>query len=208
MQPTRPLAGFIVLGIGLYLAVAPVRAGDDRPSEGFRPLFNGQDLSGWKPVNTADNFLVKDGVLVMNRGSGWLASEESFADFELRLNYRFVTPGADSGVFIRSSLEGQNWTNRGYQIQNMDNQTLGAVVSMGLPVKTKTHEDDVVKKVKKPSGEWNDLVITARGPAVSVSLNGEPVATGTIEATPGHIGLQAEGGILEFRKIEIKPLKD
>jgi hypothetical protein len=181
---------------------------DDRPAapEGFASLFDGKTLDGWKTVNTKDNFLVKDGILVMNRGGGWLATEKPYKDFELRVRYRFVTPGADSGIFIRSGLEGKNWTSKGYQIQNMDNQTLGSVIGMGLPVKAKAHKPDLVKEIKKPSGEWLDLVILAKGPGVRVSLNGQEVATGEIADAEGHIGLQAEGGILEFQRIDLRPL--
>jgi hypothetical protein len=195
--------------LALVLAALPARA-DDRPAppEGFTPLFDGRSLEGWKPVNTRDNFFVKEGVLVMNRGGGWLASEKSYGDFELRIRYRFVTPGADSGVFIRSGLEGKNWTSQGYQIQNMDNPTLGAVVSMGRPVRQKEHQPDVVRAVKRPAGEWMDLTIVARGPDLRVALDGREIATGRIEPTPGHVGLQAEGGVLEFERIDIKPLED
>jgi hypothetical protein len=192
----------------LILAVLALGPGDDRPKapEGFTELFDGKSLDGWKPVNTKDNFLVRDGLLVMNRGSGWLATEKTFGDFELRLRYRFITPGVDSGVFIRSSLEGKNWTNKGYQVQNMDNETLGMVVGMGLRVKSEK-KPDVVKTAKKPAGEWNDLTIVARGKHAEVTLNGQLVATSDdLQVPDGHIGLQAEGGILEFQRIDIKPL--
>lgn len=186
----------------LALAPAPTTADD----AGFRPLFDGKSLDGWTPVNTRANFKVKDGVLVMDKGSGWLATDDTFADFELRLRYRFVTPGADSGVFIRSSREGKNWTSKGYQVQNMDNETLGKFVGMGVKVKG-DHKAERVKGAKKPAGEWNELAIVVRGKRGEVTLNGEVVASSddlTLES--GHIGLQAEGGVLEFERIEIKPL--
>jgi hypothetical protein len=197
-----------VLAILLVLPAASVIA-DDRagPPEGFTPLFNGKNLDGWKMVNTKDNFSVKDGILVMNKGKGWLATEKRFRDFELRVRYRFVTPGADSGIFIRSSLEGSNWTNKGYQIQNMDNDTLGMVVGMGVRVLS-ARKPEVVKQAKKPAGEWMDLKIIAKGTDCEVSLNGEIVATsGDLQLSDGHIGLQAEGGVLEFERIDIKPLE-
>lgn len=167
-------------------------------------LFNGKDLKGWKPVNAKGNFFVKDGVLVMDRGSGWLATEKTYKDFELKLEYRFVTPGADSGVFIRSGLEGKNWTSRGYQIQNMDNATLGSVESMGKPVRDKLHSAEEVKNAKQKAGKWNELVILCKQEDVVVTLNGKPVSSARIDAAAGHIGLQAEGGVLEFRKIELQ----
>jgi hypothetical protein len=195
----------LLVPLAALLMGPPVDADDKGPPEGFRALFDGKTLSGWKTVNTKDNFLVRDGLLVMNKGTGWLATEKNYGDFELRLHYRFVTPGADSGVFIRSSLEGKNWTNKGYQIQNMDNETLGMVVGMGTKPKTAKRQPAVVKSVKKPAGQWNDLTIIAKGREVAVSLNGQEVASSdSLDLLDGHIGLQAEGGILEFERIDIK----
>jgi hypothetical protein len=201
-----PMRWLISCLIGLAVtSVAPVD--DPKPPDGFTALFDGKSLRGWRMVNTTENFLVRDHVLVMNKGAGWLATEKSFTDFELRVRCRFVTPGADSGIFIRSALEGTNWTSKGYQVQNMDNETMGMVVGMGVPVKVKSHKPELVKRIKKPSGEWNDMVIVAKGKHVDVTLNGELVAqSDSLDLPEGHIGLQAEGGILEFQRIDIKPL--
>jgi hypothetical protein len=202
MRRVLPLTFLLILAL-------PLRADQTGPPQGFTALFDGKTLDGWKMVNTQDNFLVKNGVLVMDRGKGWLATEKAFGDFELRIRYRFVTPGADSGVFIRSSLEGKNWTSRGYQIQNMDNETLGRVIGMGvkIPKEDQRYDADRVRSLKKPAGHWQDLVIRASGKSVSVSLNGDNVASAdNTELLDGHIGLQAEGGVLEFQRIDIKPL--
>jgi 3-keto-disaccharide hydrolase len=198
----------LFLGYSLFICIAAQAAEQGAP-EGFTPLFDGKTLDGWKMVNTKDNFLVKDGILVMDKGKGWLATEKTFADFELHVRYRFVTPGADSGIFIRSSLEGSNWTNKGYQIQNMDNETLGTVIGMGGRVAKddQSHDDNLVKKLKKPAGEWLDLTIRATGKSVTVTLNRQEIATGkNLSILDGHIGLQAEGGVLEFQRIDIKSL--
>src|SRR6188474_2965000 len=103
----------LLLGTILVLApCAPAAEGGAPP--GFTALFDGKSLDGWKMVNTRDNFLVRDGILVLNKGAGWLASEKTYSDFELRIRYRFVTPGTDSGIFIRAGLEGKNWPTKGY----------------------------------------------------------------------------------------------
>lgn len=192
----------------LVCLLASLAAEPQPQDQGYQPLFNGKDLSGWRPVNTKDNFEVKNGILRMGKGQGWLASDKEYADFDLRVRYRFVTPGADSGIFIRSSLKGDNWTEHGYQIQNMDDQTLGAVVGMGAEVLEAEHFPKLVSRLKRPSGEWMELRIVARGAGVSVFLNGEPVANADVKIPSGHIGLQAEGGVLEFQSIEIKTLED
>jgi hypothetical protein len=91
----------------------------------------------------------------------------------------------------------------------MDNHTLGQVIGMGVKVakEDRTFDEELVKKVKKPAGEWLDLTIRATGKTVKVSLNGQEVATGdNLSVLDGHIGLQAEGGVIEFQRIDIKPL--
>jgi hypothetical protein len=191
----------MMLSVALLVS-APALAADRELPSGFTALFDGRSLEGWRMVNTKDNFFVKDGILVLNKGAGWLASEKSFSDFELRIRYRFVTPGTDSGIFIRAGLEGKNWPSKGYQVQNMDNETLGKVVRV-----KGEHKVDVLKRVKKPTGEWQDLTIVARGKGAKVSLNGEEIAsTDDLTLLEGRVGLQAEGGILEFERIDIKPL--
>ena len=65
----------------LLVLVAPGLADDWKTPEGFTPLFDGKSLDGWRMVNTKDNFLIRNGLLVMNKGSGWLATEKSFANF-------------------------------------------------------------------------------------------------------------------------------
>jgi Domain of Unknown Function (DUF1080) len=192
----------LMLAAASIVVPAAMAAGRDAPPAGFTALFDGKSLDGWTMVNTKDNFLVRDGILVLNKGAGWLASDRSFSDFELRIRYRFVTPGTDSGVFIRAGLEGKNWPSKGYQIQNMDNETLGKVVRV-----KGEHKVDVLKRVKKPTGEWQEMTIVARGKGVRVSLNGEEIASSDdLTLLEGRVGLQAEGGILEFERIDIKPL--
>src|SRR4051812_21107329 len=102
---------WMVLSTAL-LVVVPAPAADREVPKGFTALFDGKSLSGWTMMNTKDNFLVKDGILVMNKGKGWLATDKTYSDFELRIRYRFVTPGTDSGVYIRAGLEGSNWPSK------------------------------------------------------------------------------------------------
>lgn len=194
------------IGIATIVAVAlhtvPAVAEDRAAPPGFTALFDGKSLDGWKMVNTKDNFFVRDGILVLNKGAGWLATDKTFGDFELRVRYRFVTPGTDSGIFIRAGLEGKNWPSKAHQVQNMDNLTLGRIGgAKGL------HKADVLKRVKKPTGDWQDLTIVAKGKSAHVWLNGEEIAsTDELKYAEGHIGLQAEGGILEFETIAVKAL--
>ena len=60
---------------------------------------------------------------------------------------------------------------------------------------------------EKPLGEWNTMVIEARGREIKVWVNGDLVNDGfDSTADHGQIALQAEGTEVEFRRVVISPL--
>ncbi|SVD84496.1 uncharacterized protein METZ01_LOCUS437350, partial [marine metagenome] len=89
--------------------------------KGFQPLFNGKDLTGWAGVGgDQSNWRVKDGLLSCTGkpGSHWIATEEEYANFDLRLEYNIPQNG-NSGVFIRAPIKGAAWV-AGMEIQVLD----------------------------------------------------------------------------------------
>ncbi|MCI0718764.1 MAG: DUF1080 domain-containing protein, partial [Acidobacteria bacterium] len=70
---------------------------------GFRPLFDGKSLNGWKPVQAkGEPWKVEDGMIVCpTGGAGKLMTEQEFSDFVLRLEYR-LTEAGNNGVNIRA----------------------------------------------------------------------------------------------------------
>ena len=180
-------------------------------SPSTRQLFNGSNLDGWQIINNGQ-FSVSNGVLKLNRGTGWLRSDEMFDDFLLRIEFRFLEDGANSGIFIRtgsSSAEDENgWPNDGYQIQCMDTLSgtpLGHMIPYGAPPFESTSHMAALNRAYKPAGEWHLYEIEADGTTLNVQLNGELITTASrIENLTGHIGIQGELGLLEFRKIEIE----
>ena len=125
-----PFRIFLSLGIVLSLHIS---AGAEDVPEGFRPLFNSKDLSGWFGRKTEDpaklmemtaeelkahkestlddihaHWTVVDGVL-HNDGKGlYLTTDNDYADFELRLEYKTVAL-ADSGIYLRGVPQVQIW---------------------------------------------------------------------------------------------------
>jgi hypothetical protein len=78
-----------------------------RTQDGFTPLFNGRDLSGWKiPAGDNGHWRVADGVIDYDAeseaaGDKELWSEKSFGDFVLRLDWRIkATPYVNPNVYI------------------------------------------------------------------------------------------------------------
>src|SRR5207244_1341077 len=86
--------------------------------------------------------------------------------------FRFVSKGADSGVFLRASKEGANWPAKNYQVQTMDNESIAALYATGLAKVKLKRDADLMRKVRKSVGEWQSYVITAQGDHAEIKLNG------------------------------------
>jgi hypothetical protein len=214
MRCTAVFVGLLVVGLG--------RAAEKE--EGFVPLFNGKDLTGWKQYQgRTDNWRVEDGLLVCTGkgGGGWLGTEREYADLVLRLEYR-LKPGGNSGVYLRAPEKGRI-SQVGMEIQILDDhdpryekmnlkpyQYTGSIYGVVPPKKSAI----------KPAGEWNRMEITARGRHVTVVVNGEKVVDADLDhylkdpevakahpglkRTTGHIGLQDHNERVEFRNLRIR----
>ena len=60
-------------------------------------LFNGKDLKGWVIENDGQ-FSVEDGLLKVNKGTGWLRSDKKYSDFKMTMEFRFLEKDANSGI--------------------------------------------------------------------------------------------------------------
>ena len=174
-------------------------------------LFNGANLDNWVVENDGQ-FSVDDGVIKVNRGTGWLRSADVFSDFTLLMEFRFLEAEANSGIFVRtgatSKKDKNGWPNNGYQVQCMDTITgkvpLATMIPYGAPPFEHESDLDALEKAYKPVGEWQSYEVTAKGETLRVKLNGTLITTATsIKNLDGHIGIQAENGLLEFREIEL-----
>ena len=175
-------------------------------------LFNGWNLEGWS-IQNGGRFSVQDGILRLDGGTGWLRSNEMYADFKLMIEFRFLEPNANSGIFIRtaptSHKDENGWPNNGYQVQCMDTLTgkpLATMLPYGAPPFEQKSDLSALRKAYKPAGEWQAFEISAEGETLEVKLNGVRITTAkSIKNREGHIGIQGENGKLEFRKIELQP---
>src|SRR6185312_16019996 len=81
-----------IVGLIVFAVPSTSRAGDDGPPEGFVPLFNGRDLTGWKvPEGDGGHWKVVDGVIDYDarsdaRGDKSLWTEKSFKNFQLKVD--------------------------------------------------------------------------------------------------------------------------
>src|ERR1035438_451797 len=90
-------------------------------AHGWKLLFDGKDLDGWQPLSTSapaatGDWSVADGaILCPGTSAGWLASNNSYGNFELKLQFR-GSEKTNSGVFLRSEKEGAPHKT-GYELQ-------------------------------------------------------------------------------------------
>ena len=101
-----PVLALLAFSLRADPAVPP--AGD-----GFAPLFNGQDLSGWVNVNTwkdqegkVNTWGVSNGVITCTgKPTGFMRSEKQYENFVLELEWRHLRPAGNSGVFVWAAPE-------------------------------------------------------------------------------------------------------
>jgi hypothetical protein len=185
----------------------------------FTALFDGKSLQGWTSKNTTPTtFSVKEGLIHVEGNSGWLQSEREYSNFRMRVEVRFLTDNADSGVFVRAvgdSIFLRGWPGNSYQVQARDvtrNQSanpilIGNIYRHGNPGGQTNFDSAAALRAAKPTGEWQLLEIEVQGDSLNVVLNGTAVTRATGLANPrGYVGLQGEAGIVEYRKIEIEEM--
>ena len=199
--------------VAMTFAGTAVRTQTPAPA-GFTPLFDGT-LSGWAIENTeAGNISVRDGVLRLEAPNGWLRSQREYGDVSIRVEFRFLTPDADSGLFVRAKRETQfmrGWPNNSYQVQIRNPATasrlppVGGLFRHGMAPGETTFDAAVVEKLTRPTGEWQLLEVDVTGDRLTARLNGTEVLRASNIANPtGYIGFQAETGAIEVRSVAIR----
>ena len=182
----------------------------------FIELLSGS-FDGWTIEDTQhDNFSIVDGVLVVAAPEGWLKSEREYADFELEVEFRFMTDDADSGIFIRAIGDepfARGWPNESYQVQLRNPlgesrfAPVGGIFRHGMPDGKTAYDEALARRVSRPTGEWQQIFIRLVGEELSVALNGTALTSAqAIGNRQGFIGLQGETGSLEFRSMKIREL--
>ena len=174
-------------------------------------LFNGKDLSGWEIYGT-EKWYVDDGLLICESGPdkqyGYLATNKSFKDFELTIEFKQEANG-NSGVFFRSSIEGTKITGWQAEVAPPNHDTGGIYESYGRGWLIKP--DKALDKHLK-MGEWNKMKIRVVGDQVTTWLNGQEMISlkdEKIGKATGQIALQIHdgGGIkVKWRNIRITEL--
>ncbi|MGA0846379.1 MAG: 3-keto-disaccharide hydrolase, partial [Luteolibacter sp.] len=238
-QGVKRRAGHIAfLGHGDRVMFRKVRIAELAPevnaaaiqAAGYRSLFDGKSLSGWKHSPDTRNWSASHGILKHTGQSGPindLWTEKSYRNFTLVFDWRWSGRGPlkqqpavqpdgtengtveieefDSGVYLRGNTKSQvnlwNWPIGSGEVYGYrTDRSMSAEVRAG--VTPKSAED-------RPIGEWNRTKITLKDDLLSVELNGVTVINeAQLPGIPadGALGLQHHGSAIDFANLWIKEL--
>jgi HEAT repeat protein len=198
-------------------------ATDEEINEGFKPLFNGQNLDGW--VGNKVDYFAQDGNIVIhpdNGGKGNLFTEEEYDNFTLRFEFQ-LTPGANNGLGVHAPLSG-DVAYQGKELQILDNTADIYANLQEWQYHASMYGVMAAKRgFQKPVGDWNEQEVIINGGDIKVTLNGtvilegnydEESKNGTLDSKPhpgldrkkGHIGFLGHGSVVKFRNIRLKKM--
>lgn len=222
----------LVVALLISLSCSAVHAGED----GFKPLFNGKDLTGWVNVNChPDTWQVKDG-MIMTTGQpiGFLRTDRMYENFILEFEWnhqpRKDNKEGNSGCFIWADGlpgPGQGYFAKAIEVQVLVNleyrdKKTGAVTASShgdifsiwgaTCVPDRPHPTGALRCIPsenraKGFGEWNHYRITAKDGVIKLAVNGKEVSgVSKCSQRKGYIALESEGNVCLFRNIKIKEL--
>ena len=169
-------------------------------SDGFIDLIDGVSLNNWNIVGTA-SWVIGNGIVEGNKPSGYLVSTKSYKNFIIKAEF-WAESDTNSGIFIRCQDPNKITAANCYEVNIWDTRpeqayATGAIVDVAK-----------VNPVPKAGGRWNTMEIVANGSHFKVILNGQ-VTVGDGQDSKfadGLIALQSAGGVVKFKKVQIKPL--
>lgn len=190
-------------------------------STGWLDVMPPADLKGWYRVpvppgaklgrqqwhvDADKKLLICDG----DGGHDMLLSEKEYGDAVFHVEFRYVAAagksGYNSGIYVRNSRDGAIW----HQAQIGDasgGYLFGESPDAGAKPKFFTFTGEVKDGRVKPAGQWNTLEITARGKTLTLWVNGAVTCEfRNCGREKGHIGVEGEGYLIEFRNLKVKEL--
>jgi hypothetical protein len=195
-------AALAVAAAALTLAgCAAMRSGD-----GWQTLIDGgRGMDNFTTIGDANWRSESDAIVADKRatnvGTHYLATRNSYKDFHLRAEF-WVSDDANSGLYVRCN-DVRPMTDRSCHEANIFDKRPDPSYATGAIVWLV----NAPTPVPKTGGQWNTMEVIAKGPRMTVMLNGVKTAeTNQARDTGGVIGLQYAGGVVKYRKVQIRPL--
>jgi hypothetical protein len=181
----RRAVGLVMSAICLTLAAyAPAYApgGDEKIEPGFVLLFNGKDLAGWKT----------------KAGEALAGKTEAFKGrFKVADGKLVIDPAVKGDVVIVTAREFAKDVHIKFEFR--------AGEGCNNDLFFRGNKFDITKKLKGlKEGAWNELDIVAQGDNVEFKVNGEAQKASKNKGAGNALGIRAEFGAIEIRRIRAK----
>jgi len=196
----------VLLIVSLFLLSLGAQAQDTKK------LFNGKDLTGWT-IHGTEKWYVEKGNQICESGPenkyGYLSTDKNYKNFIMEYDFKLEANG-NSGVFIRSTIDGTKISGWQVEVAPPGNGTGGIYESYGRGWLTKPTAEE--ESGLSPEG-WNKGKIKVNNDEITTWLNGKQIShleDAKIGAGNGFIALQIHsgGGIkVRWKNIKIKELK-
>lgn len=202
------------LGAFVLTFVGAVHAADD---EGFKTIFDGKSMEGWKINENKDSWKLENGALVAHGPRShlfYVGDKEPFKNFELKLEVQ-TKKGSNGGVYFHTQYQDSGWPKYGFESQV--NQTHGDPIKTGSLYQVQNVNESAAK-----DDEWYTQHIIVKGKHIVVKINDKTVVDYTEPegkqpgkdftrvVDKGTFALQAHdpNSVVMFRNIRVKRLPD
>ncbi|MFN3649545.1 MAG: DUF1080 domain-containing protein [Armatimonadota bacterium] len=224
-------AGFAATAL---VAGSLIGSGPARAATGWQPLFNGKNWDGWYtwvPGHGKNNdpdkifTIEKDGSIhVTGEKFSFISTDKDYENYRLSVDFKWgqkkwpprENAVRDAGILYHCVGPDKVW-NKSLELQIQEGDTGDMWLTGGeggapsLTVLGKTYTGGRVVKwsdPEKPHGQWNTVMVVAKGDKIEHWVNGKVNMVGTdASLTKGRINLQSEGAELWYRNIMIEPIE-
>lgn len=165
---------------------------------------------------TKETITIKDKeIRLSGKPNGYFATKKSYKNYVMKFEWMYEKPegykdgkafGGNSGVLIHLAPPDKVWPKCSEaQLAYAEAGHVFAINGAKFDGKT---DREALKKAIKPVGQWNEMEIECKDGAITCTVNGLKVASGTgADPAEGRVGFQSEGSPIRFRYLRVKDLK-
>jgi hypothetical protein len=214
--------------VALLALQAPNTLSDAEVKAGWKLLFDGKTTHGWHNFmkeGIGSGWVVKDGALTSEDPgkAGDIVTDEQYDWFELIVDFK-LTPGGNSGIMFHVQDTGEATWHSGPEIQIYDNGANEAAQKSGWLYQLYSSDKDSTK----PVGEWNEIRLLVTPKHCETDMNGVKYYDFVLDSDDfkarvakskfaehemfaskriGRIAIQGDHGVVSFRNMKIRPIK-
>ncbi|MCG6157987.1 3-keto-disaccharide hydrolase [Rubinisphaera margarita] len=180
------------------------------PEEGYQAL----SFADFEPVLAEEDTWkgIEQSIVTTGEPKGYLQSKESYRNFTIRFEYRFLPrkglseekkPLSNTGLLVYIAPEQKIWP-ESVEVQGKFSEMASVKANGGVPDVVIQDNQSAREMARKPVGEWNVIEAVSKDGALTTYINGTQICQSQPAARKeGFVGFQAEGFPLEIRRVRI-----